>query len=178
MARVSQVNPDKTLRGSGPKESPDPLTQFVSLSVALSGFDTAELWGTGMVRPYFQVLDSIVGGRVLGALLSEWTRLETLADADARRPDGLLLPLFEDPMLGPVTRNLTTLWYLGLWTQLPSDWRDLHGAHALDVTHYVSGKAYTEGLVWNAIHAHPQGAKPPGYGSWSLKPASGADHGR
>ena len=29
---------------------------------------------------------------------------------------------------------------------------------------------YAQGLVWNAIGAHPQGAKMPGYGSWALPP--------
>jgi hypothetical protein len=35
----------------------------------------------------------------------------------------------------------------------------------------ASPEAYAEGLVWRAFDGHPAGAKPPGYGTWSLKPA-------
>ncbi len=34
----------------------------------------------------------------------------------------------------------------------------------------VSAAAYTEGLLWRAIGAHPAGAKAPGYGSWAVPP--------
>jgi len=34
----------------------------------------------------------------------------------------------------------------------------------------VSPAAYTEGLLWRAIGAHPAGAKAPGYGSWAQPP--------
>ncbi|WP_411075768.1 hypothetical protein [Streptomyces sp. cmx-4-7] len=34
----------------------------------------------------------------------------------------------------------------------------------------VSPDAYTEGLLWRAIGAHPSGAKAPGYGSWASPP--------
>jgi hypothetical protein len=147
------------------------VQRFTELSVALTGFDRAELWGTGMVRPYYAALSSIVGEHVVGKLLAEWASLAAQAGTDPARLAALIESrLLEDALLGPVTRNLTTLWYLGLWTQLPFEWSNEHGANARDVTHYVSGQAYKEGLVWAAIHVHPQGAKQPGFGSWSLPP--------
>jgi hypothetical protein len=33
-----------------------------------------------------------------------------------------------------------------------------------------------EGLVWDAIGSHPQGAKQPGYASWALPPRNGRSH--
>ena len=177
MKSVAQAKASPPERRPRLKQGLDPIPQFVALSATLTGFDAAELWGTGMVRPHYTALGSIVGARVVGALLSEWARLETLANGDEERLARLLSDeLFAHVMLGPVTRNLTMLWYLGLWTQLPLEWRDVHGANALDVTHYVSAQAYREGLVWSAIHAHPQGAKQPGYGSWSLVPLGGDKH--
>jgi hypothetical protein len=158
--------------------APDPIRRFVELSVALTGFDRAELWGTGMVRPYYAALGGIVGERVVGQLLSEWASIAALAGGDAARLDALIESrLLADPLLGPVARNLTTLWYLGLWAQLPYEWSNEYGANARDVTHYVSGEAYRQGLVWGAIHVHPQGAKQPGFGSWSLPPQQGNEHG-
>lgn len=157
--------------------APDPVARFTELSVALTGFDAAELWGTGMVQPYYRALSAIVGERIVGQLLSKWADLLKEAGPDPERLQALIEErLFQDDLLGPVTRNLTMLWYLGLWTQLPGEWRNTHGANALDTTRYVSGQAYTEGLVWTAIHTHPQGAKPPGFGSWSLPPVTGDQH--
>ena len=38
------------------------------------------------------------------------------------------------------------------------------------VTRIISAEAYMEGLLWRAAGTHPQGAKQPGYGSWSFPP--------
>jgi hypothetical protein len=75
-----------------------------------------------------------------------------------------------DEMLGPVARNLIKLWYVGSWYQMPSDWRETHGGAESDCDFVVSPAAYTEGLLWPAIGANPQGAKPHGYGMWALPP--------
>jgi hypothetical protein len=77
-----------------------------------------------------------------------------------------------DPDLGPVARSLIILWYLGQWNPLPGDWRNRHGASPLDAARVVSADAYSSGLVWTAIGAHPMGADPGGYGSWATPPLS------
>ena len=86
--------------------------------------------------------------------------------------------ILDDPDLGPIARNVATLWYLGMWNQLPAAWRNKHGAWANDVTFVVSPQSYTEGLVWKAIHTHPPAAKQPGYGSWALPPVTTGDASR
>ena len=145
--------------------------RFVSFSVLLTGYDSAELWGTGMVNPYLGFLIDAVGDQVTGALLSKWAAVADAAGHDAAALEQLVRDeIFADATLGPVARNLIVMWYLGEWQQLPADWRDVHGTHAADQTCFVSPEAYTQGLVWNAIGAHPQGAKMPGYGSWALPP--------
>lgn len=135
------------------------IEEFVRLSARLTGFSRAELFGTGMVQPYWALLLQIGGERLVGQMLTQGGSDEAIAQR--------LLP---DPDTGPLARNLTTLWYLGLWQQLPLQWRDRHGAHALDVTGYPSPEAYAQGLVWQTFDTHPQGAHPPGYGSWALPP--------
>lgn len=140
---------------------PDPLKAFVRLSAALTGFTAAELHGSGMVRPYWDFMSRIAGEHGMGRLL----------DVDARS-DAALQALLADPHAGPLARNLITLWYLGQWVQLPYDWRNRHGAHAQDETHYLSADSYAAGLVWQAMHVHPQGARQPGFGSWSLPPVT------
>jgi hypothetical protein len=58
-----------------------------------------------------------------------------------------------DPTLGPVARDLIVLWYCGSWRG-----------------EVVSPEAYVAGLQWVAAGAHPIGARPQGFGAWSLSP--------
>ena len=60
-----------------------------------------------------------------------------------------------DPGMNDMTGKVITMWYLGTW----------EGA-------YINDLSYKEGLVWNIMHAHPPGAKQPGYKSWSVKPVN------
>ena len=50
------------------------------------------------------------------------------------------------------------------------EWRNAHGAFASDQDQIVSPEAYVQGLVWQAIDAHPRSAKPPGFGTWAFPP--------
>lgn len=145
------------------------IERFVALSALLTGFTRAELWGTGMVRPYWALLQTLGTDELLGRLLTQGGRA-------LQQPALVSSELLPDADTGPLARNLITLWYLGLWTQLPLDWRDRHGAHAQDVTHYPSPEAYAQGLVWKTFHGHPQGAHQPGFGSWALPPVNEAGH--
>ncbi len=146
----------------------DLLDDFVSLSAALTGFSVAQLQGTGMAPTYLDELVAIVGDRLTIAL----TRAGSLA---LRWPDAvedqLRLRIMEDPDLGPLARNLTVLWYTGSWNQLPADWRERNGASSLDSDRLLSAQSWTEGLMWPAIGAHPTGAKPPGFASWTRPPS-------
>jgi hypothetical protein len=169
----------QTTRADGGRSpmSTAPLAQerFLQLSEVLTGYDHAELWGTGMVTTYLGVLQSVVGQPLTGRLLTRWAEIEMRGRGDPPFIDQLLQDeLLGDDALGPVARNLVVLWYTGEWMQLPADWREAHGANALDETRVISPESYVQGLVWDAIHTHPQGAKQPGYGSWALPPKDGA----
>ncbi len=175
-AASAMAHPSHDAPARAPRRSPAPASdlvrqRFVALSVVLTGFDDAELWGTGMVDPYLDWLRSVVGDQRTGDLLSA---SQVTIDAAGGKPAVLerlfLINILEDDALGPLARNLIVLWYLGQWNQLPADWRDLHGASAIDQTCIISPDAYVQGLAWKAIHTHPTGAKMPGYGSWALPP--------
>ena len=56
----------------------DSIDQFVTLSVTLTGYDRAELFGTGMVEAFYGEMTTILGGRIVGELLSTWTRVRDL----------------------------------------------------------------------------------------------------
>jgi len=162
-----------------PAEQETSLQLFVSLSATLTGFARAEVWGTGMVPQYFAVMPSIVGDTMFADFLDRWRDTYIRGQGDDSLLDELVLSqLNADPTFGPLTRNLASMWYLGVWNQLPGDWRNVHGARAGDMSHVVSAKAFTEGLVWKAMHTHPKGAKQPGFGSWALPPHGVTEQGR
>jgi hypothetical protein len=149
------------------------LEQFVGLSVILTGFGVAELWGTGMVPTYRALIPSIVGEAHFGELLTRWRDIAIRGSGDLDYLEELVTTeLLQDDQLGPIARNVATLWYLGMWYQLPAAWRNVHGANARDTTFVVSSQSYSSGLVWTAMHTHPPAAKQPGYASWALPPGS------
>ena len=153
--------------------APDPLEQFVGLSVALTGFNRAELHATGMARRHLEVMLSTLGESLVGLLLMKWSRIANYEPY--MRDVYLTLTILGDNTIGPMARNLTMLWYLGQWSQMPREWRDVHGAHTLDTNRIVSAEAYRESLVWATFRGHPQGAKAPGYGSWAVAPDAPRD---
>lgn len=156
----------------------DSKARFMGLSVALTGYDEAELQATGMGGLYYDTMVSTLGGALVGELLSAWVQVEEWAGGEADTLETLLHQhILSVPKLGPMARNLVTLWYLGQWNQMPGDWRSLYGAVAADQTRVVSAEAYREGLVWPTIGAHPMGAKQQGFGAWALPPENGRAHG-
>lgn len=148
------------------------LRDFLAVSAALTGFSAAELAGTAMGPIYWAHLVDILGERLAARWLSVGRDAVHRAGVDvAGELDRRLLT---DADLGPPARGLILLWYTGQWTQLPGSWRQRHGASPADVDAVLSADAYTEGLVWKAIGAHPQGAKAPGFATWVAPPATGA----
>lgn len=172
MLSHSHDSASRAPRRGGGAQSDALRARFVALSVVLTGYDDAELWGTGMVDPYLGWLLGTVGDQITGDLLSASDAAVATANGDEDALERLFLTdIFPHQTLGPLVRNLVVLWYLGQWNQLPPDWRDAHGASALDQTCIISPDAYAQGLVWKAANTHPQGAKQPGFASWALPPA-------
>lgn len=149
----------------------DPIEQFLALSAVLTGFSRADLLGTGVAHEYYHTMVSVVGERIAGEILAAGAdaivqSLENDGDAEDAVRGAIIL----DPKFGPVATNIINMWYLGLWTHLPHQWRNSYGGHPKDVDRVVSARAYTESLVWRAIGTHPPAAKQPGYGTWGLEP--------
>lgn len=130
--------------------------QFLDLSVALTGYSRVDLQGTGLVGEYWCELVSSAGEETSRELLDAWERVQR--STDALEP-ALRREILSCPKLGPAARNLVKMWYLGQWSD----------------DHVVSGEAYQQGLVWDAIGAHPMAAKQQGFGTWSLPPRGGSE---
>ena len=86
----------------------DGIKLFVELSNLLSGFDSAELWGTGMVETYYDEVNLIIGEREIGKLLGAFTALGENQEA---REGNIEMYILDDDRYGPVARNIIRLWY-------------------------------------------------------------------
>lgn len=145
----------------------DSLDAFCELSAVLTGFDAADLIGTGNAERYWDLLIERAGRDNAAALLDAWrSRIDGAADVDRALRIGIL----GDGRLGPMARNLIRLWYAGTWKQMPADWRATHAPGLPDGDVIPASQSYTEGLLWPAIGANPPGAKPFGYAMWATPP--------
>jgi len=128
---------------------------FLDLSAAITGFTRIDLLGTGVAGEFLNTLKTEAGEPMTNALVSAWN--EAVASGKPLK-QAVQQAIFDNADLQATARNLIKLWYTGQWGD--------------DVTVTVSSEAYKEGLVWKAIHAHPQGAKQQGFGTWSFPPDS------
>ncbi len=167
------------------------LHRFVAFSAEVTAFSAFDLWGTGQAEAYFSTVVDEVGEGTLRELLAAYRPPEGPSDDPAARASLLDGDIFSSQRLGPLARNIIKLWYAGVWYELPSQWTpdsvapetrasssgaprsSLHEGGAPESAKspfVVSAAAYTEGLMWRAIGAHPSGAKAQGYGSWAAPP--------
>lgn len=128
--------------------------RFAECGVTLTGFELYDLLATGMADLYLATARDQVGAAVLDAVLAAVER-----DLDGLRGTEL-----------EVARALAYLWYTGAWPRLAPEAHGLLRRTVANVEFVVSPDAYPEGLVWRTFHGHPAGAKPPGFGTWALRP--------
>ena len=148
-----------------------PFDDFLALSVVLTGYSRVRLLGTGQAQLYFSTITDVVGEATVTELLQAFARVRDGAGQDDAAMETLLrAEILSDEKIGPITRNVIKLWFVGVWYQLPPEWREAYGVRERDVTFVASPAAYTEGLLWPTIDANPSGAKGPGYGTWAFPP--------
>lgn len=144
---------------------------FLTLSVYLTGFEEVELLGTGLAHAYYQQVIYVVGETISQELWDVTQKITKDAGKDEeKRNTEIRREIMADPKLGPVARNIIQLWYWGSWIELSQDWRSRYGTNPQDVTHFTTSQGYQEGLIWKVMETHPEGAKQPGFGSWSMLP--------
>lgn len=155
------------------KQKEPSLEDFLDLSAMLTGYDRIDLQGTGLLDAYLKEVVSIVGAEIAAELTVAGARIyRKYRDRENKLEEAVRSEILSNIRLGPVARNVITMWYLGEWDQLPQSWVDAHGLAQTAPSHVVSADAYKESLVWRAIGSHPPGAKQPGYGTWSLPPSA------
>ncbi|MFF5336062.1 hypothetical protein [Streptomyces sp. NPDC013181] len=162
------------------------LRAFVKFSAEVTGFSEFDLWGTGQAETYYRTVLEQEGP---GAL-------QTAASSGSAAPadpvvNSIIKLWYVGVWYGP---ELTGRVDVAAWTApgrsgtkpaVPDSSRPDDGGQPAGSDgglpagrdgadriplFVVSPDAYTEGLLWRAIGAHPSGAKAPGYGSWALPP--------
>jgi hypothetical protein len=75
-----------------------------------------------------------------------------------------------------LARSIVLLWYLGSWYK-PADLQknSAPGTRASIDSQVASAKAYTQGLVWQIVQAHPMGYSNLQFGYWSREPVDPND---
>lgn len=152
----------------------DPQKQyeaFLRLSAEVTGYSRTDLLGTGVGHLYLETFSEIVGDDILNELLTRSNQIWKSHKDEAKKEEAIRHTLLSNDKFGPLVRNLIKLWYMGQWDELPADWRERYGTSINDVNKIISGDSFKEGLMWDAIGAHPPAAKQPGFGTWSSPPA-------
>jgi hypothetical protein len=183
MSRETEYRPSRPGRRAAPvmeptaaDGSPDDVAgargeEFLAMSARLTGYGRVQLVGTGLTRSYLRAVDAALPAGVLDDLLRTFGRVLAQSASSGDDVEAYVASaILDDPMLGPVARNIILLWYCGTWTALSEDWHAAYGASHRDATHVVSAQAYQGGLQWTAAGAHPAGAGPQGFGAWSAPP--------
>ncbi len=131
---------------------------FLRLSSALTGFEAAELTGTGMTELYRATVSERIG-------VENLDRLGVALAAVGDDPQALA-----DPVLLELARAVCGLWYLGVWPGLPAPACRSLGLTQSQEPFRPSASAYAEGLLWRALGSHAPGTQAPGFGSWADPP--------
>lgn len=140
------------------------LEIFVDLSVVLTGFSKDKLQPTHdtlkLSEEYYDTLVKEVAAPTLNQLAEAFTSLQD--------PSGNVdLAKFKEEIinntdLGPIAKNIIQMWYVGIWYYIPFNAGE---------GYIISDNAYTHGLVWTAMQAHPMGYSEENFGYWETAPA-------
>ncbi|AZA49814.1 hypothetical protein EG346_17235 [Chryseobacterium carnipullorum] len=128
---------------------------FMSVSEALTGFPVNELQSTGLAETYYTHILKKLEAATFEEFLTVSMNIFEKSSSPEQLKAAIASEIMDNPGMNEMAVQVITLWYLGTW----------EGA-------YINDLSYQEGLVWNVMHAHPPGAKQPGFKSWAIQPVN------
>lgn len=128
---------------------------FMAISESLTGFSVNELQSTGLAEIYYQYILSQIETATFIEFLNISKNVLESSENKEQLKSAIRAEIISNPATQGIAQSVITLWYLGTW----------EGA-------YVNDRSYKKGLVWTVMHAHPPGAKQPGFKSWETKPVN------
>lgn len=135
------------------------LETFVALSSILTGYPKSTLKpGADIHRLselYLKTLNAEVPSEVISDLNSTFLGLSNPNEASVKAA------IVNNSALGLVAKNIIKMWYLGIWYNLNDK---------PDESYVISSSAYTNGMVWSTMYAHPMGYSEGNFGYWNTAP--------
>ncbi|PKB18299.1 hypothetical protein [Flavobacterium sp. 5] len=129
---------------------------FLEVSALLTGFSKTELKATGMLESYYNTILKNLDKEDIDYFFLDIHLLLNHKSYTEKDIEAILASKFiANSSYNGLAKSIIILWYTGNW-----------GGEV------ISSASYIQGLMWDAIHAHPPGAKQPGYGSWAELPLS------
>jgi hypothetical protein len=161
------------------------MMAFLLLSAALTGVHVVNLAPEFTLDPKKDILDHDPGVDPINVkneyfkwivdsgLTSSFGNLIQIAKDNRQSAIGILAAVnASDDDTKFLARSIVLLWYLGSWYK-PGDLRAnaaTPGTRAPTPSVVVSSNAYTQGLVWQIVGAHPAGYSNLQFGYWSRDP--------
>lgn len=148
------------------------LDEFVALSAALTGYPADELKPArdtqGVAAALYAELsrpENNIPPNQLTLLTQTWI---VIAQAPASQTyERVYNSIILNKSITRLAQNIIYMWYLGIWYDLTKN------PNCFDFPnndHVVSSLAYTNGLVWGEMGAHPMGFSTEHYGYWEKAP--------
>lgn len=129
---------------------------FLEVSALLTGFSETELKATGMAENYYNTILQNTDKESIDYFFLDLNTLLRNSGQSKQKIESVLATQFmPGSSYSGLAKNIIILWYTGSWGD-----------------NVVSSASYIQGLMWDAGHTHPPGAKQPGYGSWANLPLS------
>ena len=146
------------------------VTSFGRLSAVLTGFPLARvapaLDPIGLPAQFLAWVTDKAGAAPVQQLLAVYDGIDQSTGGDlAKQGPPVQAQILADATLGPLARRIMRLWYLGTWYDAEPPVGQFPSGQV------VSMNAYTGGLAWDAVQAHPMGYSEMHYGYWSGVPA-------
>ena len=160
---------------------------FLDISSELTGYSPIDLEGTGLVDQYWKLVIYDVtkladdkNGKDVPAIFYYAARSVLKQKNEKSRERAMYMNIITSPLLWPLCQSIVFLWYRGEWIRMNDTWYKYYAGFTPPNNKSDPGKsfvpssqAYTEQLSYRAAGAHPPGAHPTGFGSWSLDPVFG-----
>jgi hypothetical protein len=148
------------------------LDEFVSLSAALTGYpvstlqpvpDTQQIAATLFAE--LNLASNNIPAAQLDELTQVWNSISATPPPDL--PAAVQEKIIENLAITRLAQNIIYLWFFGTWYDLT---KNPNSFTSPNIDHVVSPLAYTNGLVWGEMGAHPMGYSIGEYGYWANVP--------
>ncbi|HZY36025.1 MAG TPA: hypothetical protein VFE53_05220 [Mucilaginibacter sp.] len=146
--------------------------EFIALSAVLTGYPASTLLparDTQKVAAALYAELGLPGNNIPAARLAELTQVwnSISGTPPPQLQAAVQAKIIENANISRLAQNIIYLWYFGIWYDLT---KNPNSFATPNIDHVVSPLAYTNGLVWGEMGAHPMGFSVGEFGYWANVP--------